>query len=110
MTGRYPSTHHHYLPPIAPRVFSRRRGAPRPPDGEPWVYVGRPSPWGNPYPLSFRGVGGDPIEQFREYLRRSPRLVARIRTELAGKHLVCWCAPKPCHADVLLRVAAGGEP
>lgn len=22
--------------------------------------------------------------------------------ELRGKDLVCWCAPKPCHADFLL--------
>lgn len=97
---------------FVPRVFSKRKRAPRPPDGEPWVYVGRPSPWGNPYPLSFQSRGGNvlSIEHFREYLRRSPQLVERIRAELAGKHLVCWCAPHPCHADVLLRVAAGGEP
>jgi len=26
--------------------------------------------------------------------------------ELAGKDLVCWCAPdQPCHADVLLKIA-----
>lgn len=29
-----------------------------------------------------------------------------VRTELAGKDLVCWCNPnQPCHADVLLRIA-----
>jgi hypothetical protein len=27
--------------------------------------------------------------------------------ELRGKDLVCWCAPKPCHGDVLLRLANG---
>lgn len=37
--------------------------------------------------------------------------VADIRRELAGKNLVCWCPiGSPCHADVLLRVANGGEP
>jgi hypothetical protein len=25
--------------------------------------------------------------------------------ELAGRDLVCWCAPLPCHGDVLLRLA-----
>ena len=96
---------------MIPRVFSKRKRQPRPPDGEPWVYVGRPSPFGNPYPLSMQSRHeSNPIEDFREYLRRSPRLVERVRAELAGKHLVCWCAPKPCHADVLLRVAAGGDP
>lgn len=34
-----------------------------------------------------------------------------IRRELGGKNLACWCPDgQPCHADVLLRIAAGGEP
>jgi hypothetical protein len=42
------------------------------------------------------------------------QLIAAIRTELAGHDLACWCAPpvagedEHCHADVLLRIAAGG--
>jgi hypothetical protein len=28
------------------------------------------------------------------------------RAELNGRDLVCWCAPLPCHGDVLLRLAA----
>jgi len=32
----------------------------------------------------------------------------RIRRELGGKTLACWCPPgEPCHGDQLLRVAAG---
>ena len=27
-------------------------------------------------------------------------------TELEGRDLVCWCAPKACHADDLLALAA----
>lgn len=35
--------------------------------------------------------------------------VAEVREQLAGKDLMCWCAPDlPCHADVLLAVANGG--
>ena len=35
-----------------------------------------------------------------------------VRRELAGKDLACWCKPEVrwCHVDVLLRVAAGGDP
>jgi hypothetical protein len=29
----------------------------------------------------------------------------RVKKELRGKHLVCFCAPKACHADTLLRIA-----
>ena len=33
-----------------------------------------------------------------------------IRTELAGHDLMCWCPlDQPCHADVLLDLAAGKE-
>lgn len=36
--------------------------------------------------------------------------VAEIRAELAGKDLACWCAlDMPCHADVLLELANGGD-
>jgi len=81
------------------------------------VYVGRPSPWGNPY-SHLSGVKGtilvlsreDAIEARRLFLCESPSLVAKIRQELAGKDLVCWCAPFACHADTLLRVAAGEDP
>jgi hypothetical protein len=30
---------------------------------------------------------------------------ADIKRELKGKDLICFCAPKPCHADVLLEIA-----
>lgn len=33
-----------------------------------------------------------------------------VREELAGRDLMCWCAlDAPCHADVLLELANGGE-
>lgn len=32
--------------------------------------------------------------------------VSEIRSHLAGRDLACWCpAGRPCHADVLLRIA-----
>jgi hypothetical protein len=35
-----------------------------------------------------------------------PPSLERIRSELAGKNLACWCRPdQPCHADVLLELA-----
>jgi hypothetical protein len=35
--------------------------------------------------------------------------LADIRRDLAGKDLACWCPlNQPCHADVLLELAAGG--
>jgi hypothetical protein len=36
-----------------------------------------------------------------DYLPRNPGLLARLG-ELRGRALGCWCAPLPCHADVLI--------
>lgn len=78
-----------------PRVYNKHRGAP--PDA---VYVGRGTPWGNPFRISFAQSREQVIERFRcEVL---PTLDV---TPLIGKSLVCFCAPKPCHADLLLAKA-----
>ncbi len=83
------------------------------------VYVGRGrdprtgiiSPWGNPYShldgtmARYRvKTRDDAIRSFEEMLDRSPQLLERLH-ELKGKTLGCWCAPLPCHADVLVRRA-----
>ena len=41
---------------------------------------------------------------------RDPWGADRIRNELAGSDLACWCPlGQPCHADVLLEIANRGE-
>lgn len=67
------------------------------------VYVGRPTKWGNPYRISRHSTRQNVIDAYRMHVAR-PR-AAEIRAELRGKDLVCWCAPLPCHADVLLEIA-----
>ena len=44
--------------------------------------------------------------RYAALLARCPGLARAARRDLAGKHLVCWCAPRPCHGDVLLAAAA----
>ena len=65
------------------------------------VYVGRGSPWGNPFVIGRDGDRADVIRKFevyaRERLTREPDWLAPLR----GKDLVCWCAPQPCHAHVI---------
>ena len=77
------------------------------------VYIGRPSPFGNP----FTHLAGGTLAQFRvasreeaiaryeAWLIGQPELVARVKAELRGKVLGCWCSPKSCHGDVLARIA-----
>ena len=76
------------------------------------VYIGRPSKWGNPFPVP-KGYDrvADPeriLERYEAHVRATPELMAAL-PELAGKVLGCWCAPQACHGDVLLRLVAQRE-
>lgn len=73
------------------------------------IYVGRPGPWGNPFHVGKHGTRAEAIALYREWLLAQPALVARARRELRGRDLECWCAPLPCHADVLLEIANGED-
>ena len=76
------------------------------------IYVGRPSKWSNPFKIGVYYQGRvmtreDTIEAYRDWLLysdASQTLLPQIG-ELKGKDLVCWCAPLPCHADILLELA-----
>lgn len=69
------------------------------------VYIGRGSPFGNPYVL---GVDGDRDEVIRLYkihfiekLMRDPAFPTQVES-LRGKKLGCHCSPLACHGDVIL--------
>lgn len=65
------------------------------------VYIGRPSKWGNPFVIGVDGTRDEVIEKYKAwvYLQSLPF------EELRGKTLGCWCAPLPCHGDVLMELA-----
>ena len=69
------------------------------------IFVGRPSKWGNPFVIGKDGCREEVIMKYRVYLRQHEELTKEAKTELAGKNLICFCAPKPCHADVLLEIS-----
>lgn len=68
------------------------------------VYIGRPSPWGNPFEIGHDGTREEVIQKYAEWIKKQPHLMAKIH-ELKGKTLGCWCAPRPCHGDVLAKLA-----
>lgn len=96
-------------------VWNKHKGHPQP-DRDTMVveYVGRPSPLGNIFPVSPSRSRDVAIQQYDAWL--TTRLldpesvqsaVIRQLTRLARKEdvaLVCWCAPRPCHADVIKRI------
>ncbi len=68
------------------------------------VYVARPSKWGNPFVIGRDGTREMVIAKYEGYIAAQPHLLAALH-ELRGKRLGCWCAPLPCHGDVLARLA-----
>lgn len=69
------------------------------------VYVGRPTTFGNPFEIGKHGTREEVVAKYEHYLQLNPSLVELARRVLRGKSLICYCAPLPCHADVLLRIA-----
>lgn len=69
------------------------------------VYIGRPSKWGNLFVIGSDGDRDEVIAKYRQWLLTQPEMVEAAKRELAGKDLVCFCAPKSCHGDVLLEVS-----
>lgn len=72
------------------------------------VYIGRPSPFGNPFPVPSKDYDRDAdpeniLGRYEAYVRSRPDLMAAL-PGLRGKVLGCWCAPKRCHGDVLLKL------
>lgn len=92
-------------------------------NGLPAKRVTRPGPWGNPFAIADIAArhGLDPeaaqakaVELCGLWLRGEladaeagePPSRERIRAELGGHNLACWCRPgTPCHADVLIALA-----
>ena len=75
------------------------------------VYIGRPSKWGNPFSdrpgtsaLFICESRAEAIIEYEYWLQDQPELLAAL-PELRGKILGCWCKPKACHGDVLVRLA-----
>lgn len=79
-------------------------------DGPGRIYVGRPSPWGNPYEIGRDGTREQVLEYYRTHLEACLDHNPYFLDELRDKDLVCWCAPERCHADILLEYANAERP
>ena len=78
------------------------------------VYIGRPSKWGNPFThIADKKTAAQFVVSSRDEAVEAYRLwitegegkhLLEDLHELRGKVLGCWCAPKACHGDVLLKL------
>src|SRR3989304_2942302 len=68
-----------------------------------YVYIGRGSPYGNPFVIGKDGTREEVIEKYRVYLSKkleNPEFLMMV-LRLRGKTLGCFCKPKECHGDVI---------
>jgi|TARA_R110000824_G_scaffold124591_5_gene283250 hypothetical protein len=78
------------------------------------VLVDRTTMWGNPWRLveyvnvEYVNTRDFVCDAYATRLRTHPELVARL-AERNPKRLICWCAPKRCHAESLRDALEGEE-
>ncbi len=98
LTGQQEQIRDHYISVLikhlgVPKVYNKnKRNAPS--DA---VYVGRGSPYGNPFVVGVDGTRDEVCDRFRDEI-----LPTLDVSELRGKSLLCFCSPKRCHADDIL--------
>lgn len=68
------------------------------------LYIGRPSIWGNPFPLASEADRKACLIKYATWLQTQQELLSKIHT-LKGQILGCFCHPKMCHGHVLARLA-----
>jgi hypothetical protein len=80
-------------------------------DDPQYVYIGRAnayygltrSKWANPFRIGRDGTRNDVLSKYLEFVLNSDYLLGDL-PDLADKTLVCFCAPLPCHGDILAKL------
>lgn len=65
-------------------------------------FIGRPSIFGNPYKVGMDGFIENVLDRFEQYARQ--QLMDEIAELPEDAVLGCWCKPKPCHGDVIVKL------
>ena len=61
------------------------------------------SKWMNPWTIEDCGSREECLQRYEEYVRNDQLKMESI-DEIEGKQLGCYCAPRDCHANVLLKI------
>jgi hypothetical protein len=68
------------------------------------IYGGRPGILGNPFSIGEHGDRNQCIELFKVYAARRVKIDKEFRAKIMecdGKIVGCFCAPDPCHVEVI---------
>lgn len=69
------------------------------------VYIGRGTPFGNPYVIDKENDRDEVVRKFRIYFEERLKMDREFRRKveaLKGKTLGCHCMPMKCHGDVII--------
>lgn len=69
--------------------------------------VDRGTNWGNPFLMHNESERDYVCSMFEHYAAWRLTMEPDWLKPLRGRSLACWCAPKRCHADTLMRLANG---
>ena len=79
----------------------------------PGIYIGRPSPLGNPFVIGRDGDREEVIRKYRDFLNKALQNDGRIKREFENLEelnkkgdviLICWCTPSKCHGDIIKEI------
>jgi hypothetical protein len=76
------------------------------------VYIGRGSRWGNPFRITSTEPRDVVIEKYRKHLLGQVdrgEVTLHDLASLGGKRLGCFCSPRACHGDVLVRASVWAQ-
>ena len=68
-------------------------------------YIGRGSICGNLFIIGKHGTRDEVCDKFEEYVENNQELKTKIIEYCRGHDLLCFCKPKRCHGDYLLRIS-----
>ncbi len=76
------------------------------------IFIGRPSKWGNPFShkngtlAKFKvDTRKEAVSKYKEYIETGDgKHLLKDLKELKGKKLGCYCFPKLCHGNVLIKL------
>jgi len=93
---------------IVPKVLNLRSAI----GGLSYIRVDRGTDWGNPFVMRSMTESERQrvCELYEQYAIWRLTVEPRWLDALKGHHLACWCAPKRCHAETLLRFANEENP
>lgn len=86
----------------APSKILNKHTSAIPPEAQ---YIGRGSPYGNPFVIGQHGDRDMVCDLYDRALAQDERRLVAL-DNLRGKDLVCFCSPKRCHGDTLAMLAA----